>query len=59
MKISEQCFTIPLSGKQEKANEFEVVKIRRVHAHTDVVASWVIRARWWEIQRFVLKLKAN
>ena len=30
-----------------------------IEEFTLIVASWVIRARWREIQRFVLKFKAS
>ena len=38
-------------------NDFGRLKI--IDGCTLIVASWVIRARWWEIQRFVLEFKAT
>jgi len=30
-----------------------------IEEFTLIAASWVIRARWWEIQRFVLEFKVS
>ena len=43
----------------KKKQTVEKPKDTKIDGFTLVVASWVIRARWWEIQRFVLEFKAS